>query len=295
MAMRRWLWLLAIIVVVGLGIAFYMLRPVTGPARDLTLVGDAARGAQLIRIGGCVTCHTDTKSGVSMLGGGPGLKTPFGTFYAPNITPDPEAGIGNWTIEQFARAMSDGEGPEGHLYPAFPYEHYTLMSDQEIADLFAAIKQMPPVATEAKPHDVSFPFNVRLALAGWKNLFFKPQRYAPDPAHSEQWNRGRYLAYGPGHCVMCHSPRNLLGALEVGKELTGNPAGGTGGKAPALTAEALTEGGYDETTLVEALKTGFTPEFDVLGGAMGEVVADETSHWTDEDLAAVAAYLLGEG
>jgi mono/diheme cytochrome c family protein len=292
--MRRWWWLV-VVVVICVGVAAYMLRPVSGPARDLTLAGDAARGAQLIRIGGCVTCHTDARSGVPMLGGGPGLVTPFGTFYAPNITSHPEAGIGSWTIAQFSRAMSDGEGPEGHLYPAFPYEHYTLMSDQEIADLYAALQEVPPVAEEARPHEVMFPFNVRLVLAGWKNLFFQPQRYAPDPAHSEQWNRGRYLAYGPGHCVMCHSPRNLLGALEAGKEMTGNPAGGTGGRAPALTADALAAEGYDETALVEALKTGFTPNFDVLGGAMGEVISDETSVWSDEDLAAVAAYLLGKG
>ncbi len=293
--MRRWLVVLGVLAVVGIGAAVYFLKPVAGPARDLTLVGDVERGNYLIRLGGCIACHTDTESGRALLSGGAGLETPFGTFVPPNITSDPDAGIGGWTLAQFSEAMSNGMGPQGHLYPAFPYENYTLMSDQEIADLFAAIKRLPPVATEAKPHEVGFPFNVRLVLAGWKNLFFRPQRYAPDPARSEQWNRGRYLAYGPGHCVMCHSPRNLLGALEVGKELTGNPAGGTGGKAPALTAEALTEGGYDETTLVEALKTGFTPEFDVLGGAMGEVVADETSHWTDEDLAAVAAYPLGEG
>jgi len=291
--MRRWWWLLAVVVVAGLAAAVYMLKPVNGPVRDLTLVGDATRGGQLIRIGGCVTCHTDARNGGAMLGGGPGLVTPFGTFYAPNITSHPEAGIGGWTIGQFSKAMSDGEGPRGHLYPAFPYEHYTLMSDQEIADLFAALRQVPPVAEAAKPHEVMFPFNFRLVLAGWKNLFFQPQRYAPDPLRSEQWNRGRYLAYGPGHCVMCHSPRNLLGAIEDGKALTGNLAGGTGGKAPALTAKALMAEGYDEATLVEALKTGFTPNFDVLGSAMGEVVSDETSLWADEDLAALAAYLLG--
>lgn len=291
--MRRWWWLVAIVVAVGIGVTFYMLRPVTGPLRDLTLAGDATRGAYLIRLGGCVTCHTDAKNGVAMLGGGPALATPFGTFYAPNITPHPQAGIGSWTIEQFSSAMSDGEGPQGHLYPAFPYENYTLMSDQEIVDLFAALREVPPVAEPAKTHEVGFPFNVRLALAGWKSLFFRPQRYASDTTHSEQWNRGRYLVFGPGHCVMCHSPRNPLGAIEAGLVLRGNPAGGVGGKAPPLTPEALADDGYDETTLVEALKTGFTPDFDVLGGAMGEVITDETSQWTGEDLAAVAAYLLG--
>lgn len=292
--MRFWTWLLVVIVLVaGIGTAIYLLRPVTGPARDLTLVGDVARGQYLIRLGDCITCHTDKKNGVAELGGGPGLTTPFGTFYAPNITSDPSAGIGSWTIEQFSKALSDGEGPQGHLYPAFPYENYTLMSDQDIADLYAALKQVPPVTTSSRPHDVGFPFNIRLALAGWKNLFFTPQRYQADPSHSDTWNRGRYLVYGPGHCVMCHSPRNALGAIERGRELSGNPAGGTGGKAPSLLAARLTERGYDVGSIASALSDGFTPDFNVLGSAMGEVIADGTSHWTDADRAAVASYLLG--
>lgn len=292
--MRFWTWLLAVVVLaVGVGAAIYFLRPVNGPARDLTLVGDVTRGQYLIRLGDCITCHTDKKGGVAELGGGPALATQFGTFYAPNITSDATAGIGSWTIEQFAKAMSDGEGPQGHLYPVFPYQHYTLMSDQDIADLYAALREVPAVATPAKPHELSFPFNIRLVLAGWKNLFFEPRRYQADAAHSEQWNRGRYLVEGPGHCVMCHSPRNLLGAIETGKELSGNPAGGVGGKAPSLLAARLTERGYDVTSLASALSDGFTPDFDVLGSAMGEVITDGTSHWTDADREAVAGYLLG--
>jgi len=292
--MRFWTWLVLVIVLVaGVGAAVYMLKPVQGPARDLTLVGDVARGQYLIRIGDCITCHTDKKNGVAELSGGPGLVTQFGTFYAPNITSDPDAGIGKWTIEQFSKALSDGEGPQGHLYPAFPYDSYTLMSDQEIADLFAALKEVPPVTTPSRPHDVTFPFNIRLAAAGWKNLFFTPHRYEADASHTDKWNRGRYLVYGPGHCVMCHTPRNVLGAIEKGKELTGNPAGGTGGKAPSLQAARLTERGYDVAGIASALSDGFTPNFDVLGSAMGEVITDGTSHWTDEDREAVASYLLG--
>ncbi len=292
--MRFWTWLVVVVVlVVGTGVAIYFLRPVNGPARDLTLTGDVARGQYLIRLGDCVTCHTDKKNGVPELGGGPALTTQFGTFHAPNITSHPDAGIGNWTIEQFAKAISDGEGPEGHLYPVFPYENYTLMSDQDIADLFAALKEVPPVAAPAKPHEVSFPFNIRPILAGWKNLFFTPRRYEADTAHSEQWNRGRYLVEGTGHCVMCHSPRNLLGAVEAGKELSGNPGGGVGGKAPSLLATRLADRGYDVASLASALSDGFTPDFNVLGSAMGEVIADGTSHWTDADREAVASYLLG--
>lgn len=292
--MRAWVVGLAVLAVIGIGVAIYFLRPVTGPARDTTLVGDVARGQYLIRLGDCVTCHTDSANGVAEFGGGPALVTQFGTFYAPNITSHPEAGIGSWTLAQFSNAMSNGEGPEGHLYPVFPYENYTLMSDQEVADLFAALQATVPVATPAMPHEVAFPFNIRLALAGWKNLFFSPRRYEADASQSEQWNRGRYLVDGPGHCAMCHSPRNLLGAIEAGKELTGNPGGGTGGRAPAITAAALTGDGYDVATLASVLADGFTPNFDVLGGAMGEVIRDGTSHWTVEDREAVATYLLGQ-
>jgi mono/diheme cytochrome c family protein len=286
--------MLLVAMLLGAGIAVYMLKPVQGAARDLTLTGDVARGQYLLRLGDCVTCHTDKKNGVAELGGGPGLVTPFGTFYAPNITSDPKAGIGGWTLAQFSRAISDGEGPKGHLYPAFPFENYTLMSDQDVADLYAALQQVPPVATSAKPHEVAFPFGLRPLVAGWKNLFFTPRRYEADASHSERWNRGRYLVEGPGHCVMCHSPRNLLGAVDKGKELTGNPAGGTGGKAPALTAERLKTEGYDVASIASALSDGFTPEFNVLGSAMGEVIADGTSYWTEADREAVGAYLLGE-
>lgn len=293
--MRRWwVWGLLVVLIVGGGVAIYMLKPVRGPERDLTLVGDATRGAYLIRLGGCVTCHTDKKNGGAMLAGGAPLPTPFGSFVPPNITSDPVVGIGSWTIQQFSDALSNGEGPAGHLYPAFPYDTYTLMSDQEIVDLFAALKDVPPVSTPAPPHSVGFPFNIRLAMAGWKTLFFRPQRFAPDPAHSDVWNRGAYIANGPGHCVTCHSPRNILGGIESGRQLAGNPAGGPGGKTPPITAAALREEGYDAAAIVEALSTGFTPDFDVIGGAMGEVIEDETSHWTQEDLQAVAAYLMGE-
>lgn len=287
-------WVLALLVVVGLGTAVYLLKPVRGPERDLTLVGDVERGNYMIRIGGCISCHTDSANGVAMFGGGAVLPTPFGTFVPPNISSDPDAGIGRWTLAMFSDALSNGEGPEGHLYPSFPYDNFTLMSDQEVADLYAAMMASAPVPTEAPPHQVSFPFNIRLAMAGWKNLFFRPERYQPDPERSEEWNRGRYLATGPAHCIACHSPRNMFGAIEGGRAFTGNPQGGTGGRTPSITREALIEQGYNEALLIEALRTGFTPSFDVLGGPMGEVVRDSTSQWTDADLAAIAEFLLAD-
>ena len=290
--MRALRWIILVVVLLGAGIGIYMLTPVQGPARDLTLVGDATRGEYLIRLGGCVTCHTDPKNKQAELAGGAGLPTPFGTFYPPNITSSETAGIGGWTLAQFSNAMSNGEGPEGHLYPAFPFDSYTLMSDQEIADLHAALLARPANDTPSTPHQVSFPFNIRLAMAGWKHLFFKPQRFVADASQSEEWNRGKYIVFGPGHCVTCHSPRNLLGGFEAGKELAGNPTGGPGGKTPSILKADLEEHDYDVDALVSTLTDGFTPGFDNLGGAMGEVIADETSHWTEEDKRAVAVYLL---
>lgn len=292
--MKRWLVvLLGLVAILGAVAAAFALNPPRGPARDLTLVGDAERGAYLIRLGGCVACHTDLAGGGAMLAGGEALETQFGSFVAPNITSDPEHGIGRWTLAMFSDAMSDGMGPQGHLYPVFPYEHYTLMSDQEIADLYAALMASEPVALPSAPSAVPFPFNMRLAMAGWKALFFSPGRYAPIAGRDATYDRGRYLAYGPAHCVACHTPRNALGALDWDAVLTGSP-GGPGGRAPAITAAALREGGYDEASLIETLRDGFTPNFDILGGTMGEVIAEGTSHWTDEDLAALAAFLLEE-
>ena len=291
--MRVWRWLLAIVVVIGLGVAVYLFRPVSGPARDLTLKADATHGAYVLALGGCVACHTDTKNNGEVLAGGAPLVTPFGSFVPPNITSDPEAGIGKWTLAEFSEALSNGHGPNGHLYPAFPYSSYTKMTDQDLVDLFAALKAVPPVSKRAARSEIGFPFNIRLANLAWQNLFFAPHRFAPDPAHSAAWTRGAYIVNGPGHCVECHSPRNLFGAIEVGRELTGSPKGSVGGRSPPLTPSELKRGLYDEPGLIDTLKTGFTPGDDALGGEMAAVVKDSTSQYTDDDREAVAAYLLG--
>lgn len=289
---RRSRWWLAAIALAGIGMAIYFLKPVTGPARDLTLVGDAARGAYIIRLGGCDACHTDHDHNGPYLAGGAPLATPFGTFYPPNITPDQKTGIGSWTLAQFSDAISNGDSPHGNLYPVFPYNDLTLMSDQEVVDLYAAIRTAPAVTGTAPANEVIFPLNFRLLVSGWKNLFFSPHRYRNDPSHSVQWNRGAYLANGPTHCVACHSPINALGAVVDGKHFAGNPTGGTGGKAPPLTPLALIQDGYTEDSLAKTLKTGITPNAGKVGAEMGPVIRDETSHWTDDDLKAVAIYLL---
>jgi mono/diheme cytochrome c family protein len=293
--MKHWQTVFGVLFVVGLGTATYFLKPVRGPERDLTLVADAEHGAYLITLSGCVACHTDVKNGRARLSGGPALKSPFGTFYAPNITPDPVFGIGNLTLVEFSNALSNGEGGGvmNHLYPAFPYDSYTYLSDQDVVDLYTALQMAEAVAEASVPHEVPFPFNIRLSLAGWKNLFFKPERFTEDPARSEQWNRGKYLAYGPAHCVACHTPRNALGGRDDSRALQGS-SGTPGGNVPGITAARLVAQGYDKATLIETLQTGFTPGFDVLGGPMGEVVEESTSHWQLDDLAALAVFLFDE-
>lgn len=288
---RSWWIVLVVLVALGAGAAVWLLRPVAGPPRDLSLAADATHGAYMLRVAGCIPCHTDTKAGGAPLAGGAPIRTLFGAFVPPNITPDPDAGIGNWSVAQFADALSDGIGPQGHLYPALPYDNYTLMSDQDVVDLFAALQEAEPVAAPAPGHSVLFPFSIRLANLAWKNLFFTPARFAPDPDRSARWNRGAYLANGPGHCSACHTPRNIFGARDDAHAFEGGR--GPGGRASALTPAALARKGYDLAALVDTLESGFTPGFDILGAGMGEVIEQSTSHWTAEDREAVAAYLLG--
>ncbi len=290
--LRGWLIAAGVAALAGLGLAAYMLKPVEGPPRDLTLAGDAQRGAYVIRLGGCASCHTAHASDGPALAGGDPIATPFGTFYPPNITPDPTTGIGGWTLAQFSDALSNGDGPEGNLYPVFPYTNLTLMSDQDMADLYAAIMASTPVKNATPANKVIFPLNHRFLVSGWKNLFFSPHRYQDDPSRSPAWNRGAYLANGLTHCVSCHSPMNPLGAVKPGKHYAGNSGGGPGGKAPPLTPPALQQDGYTVDILAETLRTGVTPNAGKVGDEMGLVISDETSHWTDADRKAVAVYLL---
>lgn len=288
----RWAAAISALVLIGLATAGYLLKPVKGPPRDLTLTGDATRGAYVIKLAGCASCHTEHKNNGPALAGGEALKTPFGNFYPPNISPDKETGIGTWTLVQFSDALSNGMSPKGNLYPVFPYNDLTLMSDQDVVDLYAAIMATPAVPSATPPNQISFPFNIRLLVSAWKNLFFTPRRYQNDPSRSESWNRGAYLADGLTHCVACHSPLNPLGAAESGAQFTGNLNGGPGGKAPPLTVTALVQDGYTKDSLAQTLKTGVTPSAGKVGLEMGKVISDETSQWTDQDRKAVAEYLL---
>lgn len=284
----------AAIAVVAVGSAVTVLRGNTVPETVIAqLEGDPERGAYVARLAGCIACHTNEAGGGVLLAGGPPLKTPFGTFYGPNITPDPISGLGNWSLNDFARALRHGISPEGEpYYPAFPYTFYSKLTDQDVADLWAAMKTVPNADIPSKTQDLGFPFNQRWALRGWQNLFFDSEQFEDDPSRSDAWNRGRYIVEGPAHCGACHTPRNLLGAGDAEEALHG--AGGLPGgeRSPPITPAALGERGWTKNNLAFGLRFGTKPNGDVLGGSMGEVIRDGTSWLTDDDLRAIAHYLL---
>ncbi|GBD44552.1 Gluconate 2-dehydrogenase cytochrome c subunit [bacterium HR40] len=261
-------------------------------AAGAATVDPAARGETLFHIGGCVNCHT-AKGGATLAGGDP-LRTPFGTFHPPNITPDPETGIGSWTLADFVRAMREGRAPDGMpYYPAFPYTSYHRLTDEDLADLFAYVRSLPPVQKRTPDHDLRFPYNLRFGLYLWQWLFHDPQPFVPDPAKDPLWNRGAYLVLGPGHCAECHTPRNWLGALDTTRLFAGNPAGPGGDKVPGITADPENGiGRWSRDQLAFYLKVGMRPDGDFAGGEMARVIENGTSRLADEDRLAIATFLL---
>ena len=251
--------------------------------------GDAKRGEYLSKAGGCLGCHTEERKDATPYAGGRALKTPFGTFYGPNITPHPQAGIGRWTFTDFARALREGERPDGaHYFPAFPYSSFTHISDADMRDLWAYLRALKPSPQPSKPHELGFPFNVRLSLWGWQWLFFAPGEFRADASKSAQVNRGGYLAVALGHCGECHTPRNILGGPKVHRYLVGAKLG-EGTSAPNLTPTRLKK--YGDGELKDILSSGLFPDGDVMGDTMSEVVRNTTSQLTPQDLDALIAYL----
>jgi mono/diheme cytochrome c family protein len=251
-----------------------------------TRPADVRRGEYLVKAAGCLACHTAEAKGAVPFAGGRALKTPFGTFYGPNITPHPQAGIGNWTEADFVRALRQGMGPGGrHLYPAFPYPSFTRITDGDLHDLWAYLRSLPPNATPNRPHELRFPFQWRFLLAPWKWLFFKPGVFVTDPKSSAQVNRGAYLVNALGHCGECHTERNLLGAVKANRFLAG---AGVKDGAPNITPARLK---WSDAELKEFLLTGMTPDFDAADATMKEVIENTTSQLTPEDLGSLMAYL----
>lgn len=252
------------------------------------------RGEYLLRAGGCVSCHTDVKGGGRPLAGGRALKTPFGVFYSPNITPDEETGIGAWSDADFARALRHGIRPDGaHYFPAFPYTSYTHMRAADVVALNAYLFSRPPVRSPVPPHELRPPFAWRFLVGAWKLLFFEPGPLQPDPGRSKRWNRGAYLVEALAHCGECHTPRNALGALDREMWLAGTAQGPEGRLAPNITPHRATGiGDWSAADLVRLLSTGRKANFDTVQGAMAEAIDEGLKHLSDEDLAAIADYVL---
>lgn len=263
--------------------------------------GDAERGEYIFHAAGCAYCHTDPgkKDGENArpkgepLAGGHPLKTPFGTFYTPNITPHPEAGIGKWALEDFRRALREGRAPDSApYYPAFPYTSYTGMTDADVADLWAYLQAQPPSDRANREHDLKFPFNLRILMHGWRLLFFEDGwTRAVDEDRSAEWRRGAYLVRALGHCGECHTPRNVFGAMDRSRELGGNPEG-PGGKIPNLRPhDGKGAATWRKKDIVEYLSSGMTPGADFAGGEMAVVIDESTSRLTPEDRAAIATFV----
>ena len=285
-------------VAVGAAVLFWLLVPWRAPVDIPAELSSAdarmaARGSYLVRASGCVSCHWDKKGGGQPFAGGLSLKTPFGTFHSPNITPDKATGIGTWSDEDFVRALTQGQGVHGEeLYPVFPYTSFSAMTVADALAIKAYLFTLSPVSAPRRADDVAFPFSWRALMKGWKLLFFggaKP--IADDPSRDAAWNRGRYLV-AVGHCGECHTPRGFLGAQIAERNLQGNPLGPEGWKVPALAGgNAKVFAAWSVEEIAEYLKTGTKPDFDNAQGPMDEVIQDATKHLTDEDRRAIALYL----
>jgi mono/diheme cytochrome c family protein len=255
--------------------------------RDPALI---ARGEYLATAGDCAACHT-ARDG-QRYAGGRSLGTPFGDVPAPNITPDPDTGIGQWSFDDFWRALHQGKGRQGELlYPVFSYTSFTKVSRDDALAIFAYLKSLPPVQRPDTALGLAFPYNVRSSLVAWRALYFKPGEYKPDPAKSPEWNRGAYLVQGLGHCNECHTTRDSLGGIEQDRHLTGGQIPQLDWYAPDLSTQA--GGGLDgwrAQDIVDLLKTGQSAKGTAFG-PMADVVRLSTQHLRDADLQAVAVYL----
>ncbi len=279
-----------------LGLAFALLTgealvASTAFAQSSDVVG---RGEYLVRAGECFSCHT--VPGSTPFAGGRALATPFGTFYSPNITPDRETGIGNWTDRDFVRALRKGVRPDGaHYFPVFPYPSFTGISNEDALAIKAYLFSLAPVHQPNRPHEVPFPFSWRFLQAGWKMLFFTKGPFHPDPHAGAAANRGAYLVTALGHCGECHTPRNELGAMRKSLWLAGTVDGPDDDPVPNITPDAKTGiGDWSVEDIAKTLKSGATPLDSKVKGAMLEVVADGTSHLTDADRQAIATYLKAQ-
>lgn len=260
----------------------------SSPAAYAPTAANIARGAYLAKAGDCMACHT-ARGGVPYAGGR-AIATPFGHLLAPNITSDRDTGIGAWSADEFWNALHNGKSRDGRLlYPAFPYTSYTKVTRDDADALYAFMQSVPAHKASSEPHQLRFPYNLQVMLAGWRLLYFKPQVYAGNSSQSAQWNRGAYLVEGLGHCAACHSSRNVLGASQGG--LSGGLIQTLGWYAPSLTSDAEAGlGGWEVPHITDLLKTGISPRATVFG-PMAEVVQESLQHMSHADVTAMAVYL----
>ncbi len=296
--------LLRVVVVFGLTAAvasWFLSAPTTLSDAQVAELGegDSDHGETVYWASGCTSCHSAPGAKGNdklVLGGGLRLETPFGVFVAPNISQDPQDGIGGWSLIDFANAMTHGTSPDGeNYYPAFPYASYARMDLSDVGDLYAFMKTLPAVAGKATENELSFPFNVRRGVGLWKRLFLSSEPVVAAPVGSTDvdpalWERGRYLVEGPGHCAECHTPRDFAGGLKLAKWLGGAPAATGEGRVPNITPVAGGFGNWSANDIAYYLESGFTPDYDSVGGEMVSV-QDNMSRLPAEDRAAIASYL----
>jgi len=292
--MRKFVIVALVVTVGGLAAFFALTAPRRAVAEDPALEqgGDVERGRIVFHAGGCASCHaTPRQDNRLLLGGGLELKSPFGAFYAPNISSHTVDGIGRWRTVDLANAMLAGVAPDGaHYYPAFPYASYASARLEDVRDLMAFLRTTPPVEGKARDHDLGFPFNIRRTLGLWKVLFAPtPAPLRDDPAKPAAWNRGRYLVETLGHCAECHSPRNGLGGIVAGQRLAGGPELEGQGWVPNITPHGLKD--WTRGDLEQLLDLGLAPEGDSVGGSMTSVVRN-MAQLSKDDRLAIADYLL---
>jgi mono/diheme cytochrome c family protein len=281
---------LSLVLLIAVGVlGWWLTAPETSDSDLLAgVTPDAVHGRNVFNTAGCASYHqTEAVKDRLELGGGQAFPSDFGTFFAPNISPDPEHGIGRWQPIDLVNAMRHGTSPDGsHYYPAFPYTSYGNATLFDIASLYTYLMTLPAVSTPNAAHEVGFPFNVRRLLGGWKLLFGRVDwalRDAPDP----ETKRGRYLVEALGHCGECHTPRNVLGGLDRARWLSGAPNPTGKGRIPNITAAKLN---WSDADLMTYFKTGLTPDFDSAGGHMAAVIRN-LEQLPEEDLRAIIAYL----
>lgn len=289
MRVMRWLIGLGLVAAGGL---WFLTRPHPLPESAVAgLTGDVAKGELVFWAAGCASCHmaAEAKGEAQLvLSGGQRFPSDFGTFVAPNISQDPEQGIGTWSLLDLANAITRGVSPEGeHYYPALPYASYAKMEIQDVADLYAFMKTLPADPTPSQPHELGFPFNIRDSIGVWKLLFLSKD-WALAGNLTPTATRGRYVAEAMAHCGECHTPRNKLGGMDTSRWLGGATDPSGEGRIPNITPGKL---GWAAADIVQYLTTGFTPDFDVVGGRMAHVV-ENLGRLPESDRQAVAEYIL---